>query len=141
MVKFQDVKAVLVEALVENVEDHTIAENDIQPILMNLAKITQDRPLDSWKQLVQKEIENHETGHARSKPANVKKNNKNSCPYPAQYKHTEACTAYHEALGKHKGVLDAKKAMYNAVAAAAAAGGGKTRRSKNKKTRKAKRRA
>jgi hypothetical protein len=137
MPTYAEVKGELVEAIVENVEDNTISESDIAPILKELAKVTANRPLDSWKQLVQHQIEQHETGHATPKATNVKKaNNKNSCPYPAQYHHAEACSAYHKALDSHKGVSDAKKEMYKAVAVAAA-GGGKTRRSK--KTRKAKR--
>jgi len=137
MPTFADVKAELVETIVENVEDNTISENDIAPILKELAKVTANRPVESWKQLVQHQIEEHETGHATPKPTNIKKaNNKNSCPYPAQFKHAEACSAYKKALDSHKGVSDAKKEMYKAVAAAAA-GGGKTRRAK--KMRKAKR--
>jgi hypothetical protein len=131
MPTFAEGKAELVELILENVEDNTISESDIGPILRKLAAIKTDRPLNSWKQIVQNEIESHETGHTRSNSKRGKKNNNNSCPYPAQYKHAEACSAYHKALDDNKGVRDAKKAMYRAVAAAAA-GGGKTRRKARK---------
>jgi len=136
MPTFAEVKAELVETILENVADNTISENDIAPILKELAKVTANRPIESWKQLVQHQIEQHETGHAAQSGVVKKANNKNSCPYPARYKHMEACSAYKKALDSHKGVSDAKKEMYKAVAAEAA-GGGKTRRAK--KTRKAKR--
>jgi len=139
MPTFGQVRADLMPIILMNVDDHTISEDDVSPILRDLAKVTQNRPLDSWKQLLHHEIEKHETGHATPKSTNVKKNNKNSCPYPAQYRHAEACTAYHKALQQQKTIPVAMREMYNA--AAAAAGGGKTRRAKNKKTRKAKRRA